>query len=906
MASGFQRYGINWNTDKLSVELTCIRKGGRVRNRNGDVTVIPLYDLYKEAMTLLWPEDDWHRWAELFLREILANKVTGAMGSQNSGKTYMAAKFALADYWAFPNDTGILVSSTDLRGLELRVWGTIKQLYNRALDRWPDLCGNIIESLHSVTSDTVNDGYGRVLKKGIICIPCLSSGRYVGLGKYVGFKMPRVRLIADECFVSGTMVDSPNGPIPIEDVREGDLVYSASGPRRVLHTMNRKVDSLSTVYTSDGRRVTCTPNHRFLTQKGWIPAIDMTQEHYMVSPYEAMQILRSGNEELGFLRQTLSGEMDYHDSGRPKEVLHQGERGENFNCEAQDAQGQARACRSSKAQADREQSNVERGCQAEGVSNSEGNAMASSREAWEWNRTNESGGIASGIISLGKEQFPCKNRHEQESWIPGPLQAGHCIPGVEARGRGGWILPSHPGETSKRQEEGGPALGAWVDHIEIHEPPSDGGNKVGERVHTVFNLEVEGHPSYSVNGFLVHNCQFMGPTFLDAISNLAGNPDFKCVIMGNPIDPEDPLGRACEPEDGWNSMPEPTVTTVWKTKFLDGKCVNFVGTDSPNFDPPVESKPRFPYLISSRTVNEVEAFWGRDSQQFWSQVMGVMKTGLLARRVITRELCREHRALERAVWEDLSHTKVYAVDAAYSGTGGDRCVGGWVEFGQSVDGQQILRVNRPVIIPVLMTSKDQPEDQIAKYVQNEIEANGIEPTNVFYDSTGRGTLGSAFARCFGERTPVPVEFGGRPSDRPVRYDLFTDLDGERRLKTCREHYVDFVSELWFSVRYAIESEQVRELPEDVMREGCQREYGTAKTNKFFVESKHDPKARERMGRSPDLFDWLATAVEGARRLGFKIQKLGVPLVEKNQDEDWFTIEEREFQDVLHSKLLTHS
>ena len=594
------RYGLLWpaGLNDLEIELTCIRMGGK-GVYDGAPFGEGLYHHYKAAMSLCWPTDDWHRWAELFLREILANKITGILGSQNSGKTYSASKFALVDYWANPETTGILISSTDVRGLELRVWGTIKDLFNRAKDLWGDcLPGSVVDSLHAITTDKVDKTHGRVLKKGIICIPCLQSGRYVGLGKYVGFKMPRVRLIADEA-------------------------------------------------------------------------------------------------------------------------------------------------------------------------------------------------------------------------------------------------------------------------------------------------------------------QFMGPNFLDAISNLAGNPDFKAVIMGNPLDPLDPLGMACEPEGGWAGLPEPSKTTVWKTKFMHGKCINFVGTDSPNFDPPITDPPRYRYMISKGALDEVVAFWGDDSQEFWSQIKGVMKTGLMARRVITPDLCREHHALEKAYWADTKHTRIYAIDAAYSAVGGDRCVGGWAEFGESADGEQILRIDRPFIIPIKVTSKFSPEDQIAEFVQTHSELAGVPSTDIFYDSTGRGTLGPAFARRFKDKVPVPVEFGGRPTERPVRHDLFITVNGEKRLQTCREYYLDFVSELWFSSRYIIECDQMRELPEDVMREGCSREYGRVRSNKIFVESKHDPKARERMRRSPDLYDWLVTICEGARQRGFRIARLGQPPKQETAQDDFWREQESKFRNAIQDALLVH-
>jgi hypothetical protein len=77
--------------------------------------------------------------------------------------------------------------------------------------------------------------------------------------------------------------------------------------------------------------------------------------------------------------------------------------------------------------------------------------------------------------------------------------------------------------------------------------------------------------------------------------------------------------------------------------------------------------------------------------------------------------------------------------------------------------------------------------------------------------------------------------------------------------------------LWFSIRYAVEAGQVRNLPEDVMEEGCKREWRLVRGNKKEVETKEEMK--ERTGQSPDLFDWLSIIVEMARRKGFQISRL---------------------------------
>jgi hypothetical protein len=612
-AKYFDRYGIGWNAhkyaDPFDVELECIRRGGKFTSCGVEVGN-GLFFHYKQAMSIIWPEDDWHRWANDILREILNFKYLGIVGPGNSSKTYMTSKFGLVDYWAFPDETLSIVSSTDLRGLELRVWGTIKDLFNRGNDYreangHDALPGVVLESLHTITTDSIDEHdkgkKARVLKKGIICIPCLANGKYVGLGKYVGAKQVRTRLFSDEA-------------------------------------------------------------------------------------------------------------------------------------------------------------------------------------------------------------------------------------------------------------------------------------------------------------------QFMGPSFLDALSNLGQSPGFKFVGLGNAVDQLDCLGRICEPREGWERHPEPEKTTVWETKWPNGGCLNLVGTDSPNFDYPETEPVKFHYMVNRIGISEVEAFWGKDSLEYWSQCKGVFKSGLLKNRFWLPDFCKQHHAHDLATWESPDRIKLASLDAAYSGTGGDRCVFRWGEYGIAHDGKEILRVERPEIVPVSIRSEMSAEDQIAIWCQKRLVELGIPSDRLFYDATGRGSLGASFAKLMGTTPPSPIEFGGSPTTRPVRYDLFIEDDstGERRLKTCKEHYWDMVSELWFSLKHVVHAEQMRELDMETVREGSLRETGMWSKKRAFVESKHNPKDRKKMVRSPDLVDNLVALVEGARRLGFKIQNLSEsasPLVEKN---DWANEASAEFSKTLRKHLLTHA
>ena len=579
----FELYGALWPTDDpIEIEMACIQHGGSWLEA-GQPCGNGLFFHYRQLQSLLWPDDDHHRWSDLFLKEILENRITCCIGPKDSGKTRTMAKYALTDYFVFPDETLILISSTDIRGLELRVWGDLKNLFERARDVYP-VAGHIIDSKHCICTDDISDeNVVRDLRRGIVAIPCISSsGGFTGLKNYVGLKQKRRRLCGDEV-------------------------------------------------------------------------------------------------------------------------------------------------------------------------------------------------------------------------------------------------------------------------------------------------------------------QLMFSSYVDSIANL-NSGDFKGVFVGNPLGSGDPLDKLSEPKCSWTELPEPEKTTVWENRFIGGRTINFVGTDSPNFEQP--GKPKFPYLIHRESIDNIVAFYGTESLQYYSQALGVRKTGLDARRVLTRDLCNKFGAHDPAIWFGTPRTQIYAIDAAY---GGDRCIGGRVEFGKDNHNNIVLCVYPPVIIPISPASDDIAEDQIAKFVQKDCQRHNIPPENVFFDSTGRGSLGTSFARIWSSAVN-PLEFGGTPSNRPVCQDLFVkdDKTGARRLKKCDEHYSKFVTELWFTVRYTIESRQMRQFPNDVMDEFCQREWMMVRGDKIEIETKDDMK--KRTGRSPDLADWCAIACEGARQKGFRIERLASK-DNQNKSMQWMTDIRRKSNDL---------
>lgn len=377
--------------------------------------------------------------------------------------------------------------------------------------------------------------------------------------------------------------------------------------------------------------------------------------------------------------------------------------------------------------------------------------------------------------------------------------------------------------------------------------------------------------------------QFMQPPYLTALANL-NKGDFKGVFVGNPIGENDPLDKLAEPVTGWDNLVEVSVTTTWPNAF-GGTTINLVGMDSPAIRHPG----KYTYLIDQSDIDYIVSYWGKDSSEFWNQAAGVRRPGVSLRRIVTRDMVVQFKAQEDVIWKGSPTIKVYAIDAGY---GGDRCIGGEGEFGIDINGIQVLSLARPRVIPIKVYPKSTPEsdrvlpeDQIAEFAKADCERLGIPAANVFHDSTGRGSLGSAFSRLW-RHDCNPVEFGGAPTPRPVMSDLFIydEKLKQKRLKRCDEHYSKRVSELHFSVRYAIEARQIRGLTNEVRDELCAREWKRTKLDKIEVESKDETK--DRLGRSPDLADHAAILVEGARRLGFVIARLQGPQSETEKDNSW--------------------
>lgn len=393
----------------------------------------------------------------------------------------------------------------------------------------------------------------------------------------------------------------------------------------------------------------------------------------------------------------------------------------------------------------------------------------------------------------------------------------------------------------------------------------------------------------------------MSDSFLNAYSNWYGKEDFKGIMSGNFMETDDPLGIAAEPVGGWDTFVDSGKTQTWRSRFYNAAVVALDGRDSPNNDFPYSDsgRPRFPYLIGNKKLKGVAETKGTDSWEWYSQCVGKPVKGMDIWRVFTKDFCALHKASDDVIWKDGQILHLYSLDPAYGG--GDRCVGRHLELATDINNKQILLAHIPEIIPIKVNTDRDAEEQIAEFIFHRSKQLTVKPENIFYDSFGRGTLGFAFARLFGASCPVPVDSGMRPTNRPVRFDLFVDDNGTKRLKRCDEHYTKFVTEMYFSAREAVDSEQIRGLDQETIREGCSRKFTKNNYGKIELEPKDEYKERNR-GSSPDFMDNFVIGVEGARQRGFKIEHLGGK-VAKAAGPDWLEKQSADYEKFLKGRHL---
>lgn len=369
--------------------------------------------------------------------------------------------------------------------------------------------------------------------------------------------------------------------------------------------------------------------------------------------------------------------------------------------------------------------------------------------------------------------------------------------------------------------------------------------------------KIQGNHSRRGQYLIIDEAAGTGKSVFDAAANLMTDPDFKMVLLANPVRRNSEFGSWAMPVGGWDRI-NPDADLEWETD-RGALALRFDGLRSPNV---VAGRKVYPFLIDQEYVDNVARSYGSGSARYWAYVRGWFPPDGLLETIFptqTIDKCRAPLLLEGAV------VRIAAWDPAFEGDNNSpliiaeygRVAG---EGGPSVGINLIKKVELRVPVIGDGTAVDPYDVRVAKFAKEVLKREGIDPKNFIMDATGGGRGVAAMLQMEYGRNIEVVQFGQAATDRPAHA-------GES-LPSC-EVYDRFVSELWFSARVFADAGMVGGMGgqawEGLRDDLTQREYDTVNGKKIRIETKKEFKAVH--GRSPDDGDAFVMLIELLRRRG---------------------------------------
>lgn len=354
----------------------------------------------------------------------------------------------------------------------------------------------------------------------------------------------------------------------------------------------------------------------------------------------------------------------------------------------------------------------------------------------------------------------------------------------------------------------------------------------------------------------------LSPAILDAgFGNLASNPMFQFIAMGNFKSRYDPFGEFIEPKDGWESIN--VDSTEWECKNHGAHCIRFDGLKSPNL---LAGKDLYPHLYGLKQLKEHRQSYGENSAPFMRMCRS-FETGVGDDDTIYSESdFKMGKAYDKAVWKE-GFVKVCGIDPAFT-NGGDRFVIGFGKIGYTIDEVLTLEWTKFKLLreDVRIIEKRNRSFQMADQVIAACKEEGVDPRNVGMDCTATGgPLADVIDEVWGKKI-YRVDFSGSPTER------IATRDG----KMANVVYDRRVTEIWFVGKEFLKGSQIRGLVPEIVREAKARKYETVKGVeglKMKAETKKDMK--ERLMFSPDLFEGFAVMIDLCRER-HKFNPAGIP------------------------------
>ena len=322
-------------------------------------------------------------------------------------------------------------------------------------------------------------------------------------------------IVLDECFAPDTLIDTPAGRIPICQLKVGDTITNATGSD-VIGDVHRREVAYCVKITVDGDQIVSSSNHPYFTQRGWVGAQDIEPGDKVIRTAEALRILRdrvySEVNRRTFLREILLSEVEDASTRVCCESSQPGSGGETRAEQKRVARERVSCGTGGDRSYPRAEPDAHARSLREDFAQIERDGPRTFRAWGKWSRDDEAAAIAAGHSWRRMAGGTCRVVGNTESRLSNTLQDRLSERRDTSRYRSGWALTSEP--QGPGQQKGLDAGFARVESLEILEPGHPELDRLRDadgRIY-LYDLGATRHPSYSVNGFLVHNSSILKAT----------------------------------------------------------------------------------------------------------------------------------------------------------------------------------------------------------------------------------------------------------------------------------------------------------------------------------------------------------------------------------------------------------
>jgi hypothetical protein len=322
-------------------------------------------------------------------------------------------------------------------------------------------------------------------------------------------------------------------------------------------------------------------------------------------------------------------------------------------------------------------------------------------------------------------------------------------------------------------------------------------------------------------------------------SNLASNPNFSFIGLGNHKNANDAFGKVSRPKDGWESV---TVDDdLWETEY--GICLHFDALKHPNYLAKKNIWPGTPWEKIQEAVDTMD----ETSAEFWRMWRSFPCPSGDAHTLYSEMDIEIYGGGLDTVWMR-PPTPIMSLDPAFTNDG-DSAIAypGWI--GTDREGKLVLLYGKEIAIREDATNKtDTRHRQISRKFVEAARKHGVAGAHhAAVDTSGGGTvLADMICEEWEDKRLLRVDFGGSPSEIPV---------GQFQQAPASEKFDNRVSELWGAGIDFLRCGQLKGIGSEMAVQMSSRLYETVIGNgtlKIRVEPKK--KFKVRLRQSPDEAD----------------------------------------------------